>query len=298
MFFLEAESWGNRVILGQVGLSLVALLGAMFSVQAGSSLAKQLFPEIGAVGTSGLRVLLSSLILLAIHRPWRRGLTRQQCLWACAFGVTLGAMNTFFYQAIARIPLGLAVGIEFLGPLVVALAMSRRRLDVFWALLAGVGFLGFLPLGGLAPAVDGVGILFALGAAVAWGCYILAGQAAGRALPGGGALAWGMFFANLVSLPPALWYQGGALARIDILPLALAIAVFSSALPYTLEMVALRRLPPQTFGTLMSAEPAVACLVGYVLLGESLSMPQTAGLAAVMMASVGASMTSRQRQSV
>jgi inner membrane transporter RhtA len=197
-------------------------------------------------------------------------------------------MNTFFYQAIARIPLGLAVGIEFLGPLVVALAMSRRRLDVFWALLAGVGFLGFLPLGGLAPAVDGVGILFALGAAVAWGCYILAGQAAGRALPGGGALAWGMFFANLVSLPPALWYQGGALARIDILPLALAIAVFSSALPYTLEMVALRRLPPQTFGTLMSAEPAVACLVGYVLLGESLSMPQTAGLAAVMMASVGA----------
>jgi inner membrane transporter RhtA len=280
---------------GQVGLSLLALAAAMFSVQAGSSFAKLLFPEVGAVGASGLRVFLSSLILLLIHRPWRRPLSREQCLWACAYGVTLGAMNTCFYQAIARIPLGLAVGIEFLGPLTVALATSRRRLDVFWALLAAVGFTGFLPLSDLSPSVDLVGVGFALGAAVAWGCYIIAGQAAGRSLPGGSVLAWGMCFANLVSLPPALWSQGSGLFRMDILPLAFGIAIFSSALPYTLEMIALRRLPPQTFGTLMSVEPAVASLVGYLILGEKLSLVQGCGLVAVMAASLGASRTSRRK---
>lgn len=278
----------------QVGLSLLALAGAMFSVQAGSSFAKQLFPEVGAVGASGLRVLLSSLILLLIHRPWRRPLRRDQFLWVCAYGLTLGAMNTCFYQAISRIPLGLAVGIEFLGPLSIAIATSRRRLDVFWALLAALGFSGFMPLGGLTPAVDLVGVLFALGAAVAWGSYIMAGQAAGRVLPGGGVLAWGMCCANLVSLPPALWSQGLALFHVDTLPIAFGIAIFSSALPYTLEMVALRRLAPQTFGTLMSVEPAVACLVGYLLLGEKLSLLQGLGLVGVMSASLGASFTSRR----
>jgi inner membrane transporter RhtA len=279
---------------GQVGLSLLALAGAMFSVQAGSSFAKLLFPEVGAVGASGLRVFLSSLILLLIHRPWRQPLRREQLLWCCAYGLTLGTMNTCFYQAIARIPLGLTVGIEFLGPLTVALAASRRRLDVFWALLAALGFTGFLPLSDLSPAVDLVGVGFALGAAVAWGCYIMAGQAAARVFKGGGVLAWGMCFANLVSLPPALWSQGSALFRLDILPLAVGVAIFSSALPYTLEMVALRRLPPQTFGTLMSVEPGVASLVGYIILGERLSLVQGCGLVAVMAASFGASWTSRR----
>lgn len=276
----------------QIILSVSSLVLAMVSVQAGSSFAKSLFPEIGAFGTSGVRIALSSIILLIIHRPWRNSFSGPQIKAALFYGLSLGVMNVSFYQAIARIPLGLAVGIEFLGPLTVALMTSRKIFDVFWALIALCGFIFLMPEQTPASSLSSSGVFFAVGAAVAWGCYIIAGKSAGDVLPGGLAVSTGMLFANVVSLPAALLESGMSILSPSILWLGLLVAVFSSALPYSLEMVALRRLPSYTFGILMSIEPAVAAIIGFLMLGEVLTIVQIAGLAAVITASLGASLQS------
>jgi inner membrane transporter RhtA len=269
----------------------------MVSVQSGAALAKTLFPAVGAFGTSALRVGFSAVILLLLHRPWRKPLARSQVALAAGFGATLGVMNICFYQALERIPLGLAVGIEFLGPLSVSLFTSRRPLDLVWALLACIGIYLILPfrlLGeGAASGIDPVGVGFALAAGAAWGGYILAGRAAGASLPGGSALAWGMMFAAILSVPLGVMDQGLNLFSAQWIWPALGIAILSSVLPYSLEMVALRRLPAQTFGTLMSVEPAVAALCGYLLLKESLTLTQWCAIAAVMCASTGVAFTAR-----
>ncbi|MHB2209562.1 EamA family transporter [Methylobacterium sp. CM6257] len=265
----------------------------MVSLQFGATFAKSLFSSVGAAGTSSLRVGFSALILMAVWRPWRRTLPAREAGWIALYGAALGLMNLLFYLALARLPLGPAVAIEFLGPLTVALIASRRRSDFLWIGLAVLGLGLLLPIsstGGLDP----VGILLDLGAALAWALYILFGQRAGR-VDGGQAVSLGMLAAATVVAPFGLAEAGSDLLTPGILLAGLAVALMSSALPYSLEMVALRRLDRKSFGVLMSLEPAVAACAGFLLLGERISAVQWLAIGLVITASVG--MTAGLRRS-
>jgi inner membrane transporter RhtA len=269
--------------------AIVSLLVAMVSFQAGASIAKQLIPVIGAPGTTALRLGLSAAIVCLIQRPWRAMPTRSSVLVVLVYGLALGTMNFVFYMALKTIPLGIAVALEFTGPLAVALASSRRRTDFVWIALAAAGLLLLLPIevvGPTATALDPAGVLFALAAGLCWALYIVFGQKAGRA-HGPTASTWGMVIAASFTVPVGVANAGRALAAPAILLKGLVVAVLSSALPYTLEMIALRRLATKTFGTLMSLEPAVAALAGLVVLHERLTPTQWIAIVAVMIASVG-----------
>lgn len=274
-------------------LPVAALITGMVSLQCGATFAKTLFPAIGATGTAALRVGFSALILIAVWRPWRRSLSARDAGWIALYGGSLGAMNVLFYLALARLPLGPAVAIEFAGPLTVALLASRRRADFFWIGLAVLGLGLLLPLRG-GGGLDPIGILYALGAALAWALYILFGQRAGR-VDGGQAVSLGMLTAALVAAPFGLAEAGSALFAPGILAAGLAMAVMTSALPYSLEMVALRRLDRKIFGVLMSLEPAIAALAAFALLGERLSLMQWVAIACVMAASVGMTVGARRK---
>jgi inner membrane transporter RhtA len=264
---------------------ILALLGSMVSIQVGAALAQHLFPVVGAPGTTALRVGLAALILLAIRRPSLKGLTGANWRALLLYGASLGLMNLCFYLALRTIPLGVAVAVEFVGPLVVAAASHRSRLDILWLVLAAAGLALLAPWGG--QALDPSGLLLALGAGVFWGLYILFGQAAGQ-IGEGAASALGMGVAALVVIPFGALSAGARLFDPALLPLGLTVAVLSSALPYSLEMFALTRLPRTTFGTLMSVEPAIGALSGFLLLGQQLSLRQGGAIAAVMLASAGA----------
>ena len=253
----------------------------MVSIQVGAALAQSLFPVIGAQGTTALRVSLAALILLAIHRPSLKGLDRSILL----YGLSLGAMNLLFYLSLRTVPLGVAVAVEFTGPLVLSAASHRSRLDILWLVVAAVGLIALAPFG--AAAVDPVGLLLALGAGLFWALYILFGQKAGQGAPGA-ATSLGMAVAALVAFPFGLVHSGAALFDPAHLPVALAVAVLSSALPYSLEMFALTRLPRPTFGALMSLEPAAGAVAGWVMLGQHLTLRQDLAIAAIIAASSGA----------
>lgn len=268
--------------------SILALLGSMSSIQVGAALAQHLFPAVGALGTTALRVGLAALILLAIRRPSLKGLDRTGVRALVLYGASLGLMNLCFYLALRTIPLGVAVAVEFIGPLVVAAASHRSRLDILWLALAAGGLALLAPLG--SQALDPAGLLLALGAGVFWGLYILFGQAAGK-IGEGAASALGMGVAALVVIPFGALSAGGRLLDPALLPLGLTVAVLSSALPYSLEMFALTRLPRSTFGTLMSLEPAVGALSGFLLLGQQLSLRQGGAIAAIILASAGAALS-------
>lgn len=264
----------------------VCLLVAMTSFQAGASVAKQLIPIVGAPGTTALRLGISALIMVVAQRPWRSMPSKAAFPVVVAYGLSLGIMNFLFYNAIRAIPLGIAVGLEFTGPLAVALAGSRRRLDFLWLALAVVGVFFLLPISAPAGRLDRSGVVFALGAGACWALYIVFGQKAGRA-HGTNAATWGMLIAACAIVPVGLADAGTALFSPSVLPMGFTVAVLSSALPYTLEMVALRRLSARTYGTMMSVEPALAALAGLVLLHERLSGVQWLAIGAVMVASFG-----------
>lgn len=268
-----------------------AVLASMLSVQGGAALAKGLFPALGATGTVGLRVGLSAMILLAAFRPWPRRATAAQWRALVPYGLVLGTMNVLFYLSLARIPLGLAVTVEFIGPLGVAVSGSRRALDFAWVVLAAGGIALVAPWGG--GGADPLGVLLALAAGACWAAYILLGVGVSQGIPGGAAVAMGMTTAAFVAVPAAL--ATAAFARLTpwLLAAGLGVALLSSALPYTLEMIALKELPARTFGILMSLEPAVAALAGLVFLGEVLSPRQWLAVALVIAASAGATATSR-----
>lgn len=266
--------------------SVVSLLVAMVSFQAGASVAKQLIPVIGAPGTTALRLGLSAALVGLLQRPWRFIPTRSAMPLVLAYGLALGTMNFVFYLSLRTIPLGIAVALEFTGPLAVAVAGSRRRIDYAWIALAVLGLLVLLPLAPTRAALDPVGVGFALAAGVCWALYIVFGRKAGRA-HGASASTWGMIVAAIVIVPIGVANAGRAMFAPSILPLGLAVAVLSSALPYTLEMIALRRLSTRTFGTLMSVEPAVAALAGLAVLHESLTTIQWLAIAAIIAASMG-----------
>jgi inner membrane transporter RhtA len=266
--------------------ALASLVVAMLSFQAGASIAKQLIPAVGAPGTTALRLGLSAGRVTLQQRPWRHVPARAAWPAVLGYGLSLGTMNFVFYMAIRTIPLGIAVALEFTGPLGVAVAHSRRRLDYVWIVLAAVGLLLLLPIAPGSAHVDPVGVLFALAAGACWAAYIVFGQKAGRA-HGAGASAWGMLIAACAIVPIGALDAGRALVSPAVLPLGAGVAVLSSALPYTLEMIALRDLSARTYGILMSVEPALAALVGLVVLGEALTASQWLAIAAVVGASIG-----------
>ncbi len=264
------------------------LLFGMLSVQVGAALAKRLIVELGSLGTVTLRLLLAAGVLMLVWRPSLR-LTRRAWSVVLGFGVVLGLMNLCFYLALARVPLGIAVTVEFLGPLAVALAGSRRWPDAFWALLAAGGVALLVEGRG---AADWVGLLFAVAAGACWGCYILIGAALGRHTTQGNGLALGMVVASLVAAPFGVAESGAALIQPRLVATALGVALLSSVIPYSLELEALRKLPPRVFGVLMSLEPALAALIGFVMLGESLHATQWLAVLCVVTASAGAIRTS------
>jgi inner membrane transporter RhtA len=278
---------------GGMALSVLMLLVAMVSVQIGASFAKQMFAAVGPQGAAALRLLFASLILLVLARPWRGRLSARESRAVLAYGVALGAMNLLFYMALRTLPLGLAVAIEFSGPLCLALATSRRRLDWIWVALAVAGILLLLLLKQVAAPVDRVGAALALGAGACWAAYIWFGQKLSMLLPSPRATALGSIVAGLLVLPIGVAHAGAKLLNPAVLPFAIAVGMLSSVLPYSLEMVALKRLPTRTFGVLMSLEPGFAALSGLILLGERLSLSQWMGMACVIAASLGAATTAR-----
>jgi inner membrane transporter RhtA len=260
------------------------LLGGIVSVQFGAALAKGLFPLVGAAGSAGVRLFFAAAVLLAVWRP-RARLTRRQWIVTLGYGSVLGLMNLAFYEALQRLPLGIAVTIEFLGPLAIALAGSRRWLDAVWALLAGGGVVLLADLGG---DISLLGILFALAAAVCWASYILLGAKLGEATAGGSGLAIGMAVGTLVVAPFGVAEAGSALLNPTILIVGFGVALLSSVIPYSLELEALRKIPPRLFGVLMSVEPAVAALAGVLILHETLRPVQWLAILCVVAASAGA----------
>jgi len=276
----------SRSAVAPVALAVSALLISMVSYQCGASLAKHLFPQVGAQGATAYRLGLSALILLLWRRPWRRsGSARDwRVLWG--YGLSMGAMNLVFYMSLRTIPLGIAVALEFTGPLALALFGSRRPLDFVWIALVVGGLVLLLPLRSQAQALDPVGVIYALAAGVGWALYIVLGKKVG-ASHGGDAVTLGISIGALLVMPFGVAHAGTALLSPALLPYALGVALLSSALPYSLEMVALTRLPARTFSTLLSLEPAIAALAGAALLGQQLSPMQWAAIVAIIVAAAG-----------
>ena len=266
----------------------LVLLGIV-SVQLGSALAKHLFSAVGSFGTVAMRLFFAAAVLMLLWRPSLR-MNRRTWTVIIGYGVTLGLMNMSFYLALDRIPLGIAVTISFLGPLAVALAGSRRWLDAFWAVLAA---------GGVVLLTEGhghlnlVGFLFALATATFWGLYILVGAALGRHTTKGHGLALGMAVAALVAVPIGVADSGTALIQPRVLVAGLGVALLSSVIPYSLDLEALRKIPPRVFGILMSLEPAMAALIGLIVLHESLHRSQWIAVLCVVAASAGATRGAR-----
>ena len=271
--------------------AIAALLAAMTSFQAGASIAKTLIPKIGAPGTAALRVGLGALIVAILQRPWRN--MPKSWKWIVIYGLSLGTMNLVFYMSLRTIPLGIAVALEFTGPLALAVFSSRRLIDLVWIALVVAGLALLLPLQGAAQALDPAGVLYALAAGVGWALYIIWGQKAGAAY-GADAVTLGTCIGALLAIPFGVAHAGSALLSPALLPYAFGVALLSSALPYSLEMVALTRLPARTFSTLLSLEPAIAAVTGVVFLQERLSALQWLAIAAIIVAAAGTALSLRR----
>jgi inner membrane transporter RhtA len=276
-------------------LPILAVLGSVTALGIGTSFAKQLFPQVGSLGTTALRVGFSALLLLALWRPWRWPLPRADAVSVMKYGVALGFMNLLFYMSLRTIPFGVAVAIEFSGPLAVAMLYSRKPIDFVWLALAVVGLGLLLPLGHTVANLDPEGVMYALAAAVCWGGYIVFGKRLSH-LHAGHSVALGLTVAALTVVPFGVWHAGSALLDPHILLFGLGVAAISSAIHISLEMMALKRLPQEAFGIMTSMEPAVAALLGLLMLDEHLAGPQWLAIVCIMMAAAGSSLTARRGQ--
>ncbi|MFJ9557573.1 EamA family transporter [Nocardiopsis sp. NPDC101807] len=266
---------------------------SIVSVQTGAGVAKNLFEELPPAAVVWLRLLTSAVLLVLLVRPALRARSRTDWLVVVGYGVALAMMNFLIYQAFARIPLGIAVTIEYLGPLAIAILGSRRRIDLLWAGLAG---LGVVALGLESGSMDPLGLLFAVLAAVAWAGYILLSAATGQRFSGASGLAFASVVGVVIMAPAGIAEGGAALLDWRLLLFGLVVGVLSSIVPYTLELNALRRMPPRVFGVLMSLQPAAAAVVGLVLLGELLSLWQWFAVGCVIVASAGSTRTSARER--
>lgn len=280
-----------------VWMPVAVILIAMMSIQSGASLAESLFPLVGAPGVTALRIALGTLILVVIFKPWRLRFKKEQRLPLLFYGLALGGMNYMFYLSIQTIPLGIAVALEFTGPLAVALFSSRRPVDFIWVILAVLGLWFLLPLGQSVSQIDLTGAALALGAGACWAVYILTGQRAGEE-HGPATVALGSLIAAVIFVPIGMAQATDSIWQWSILPVGLAVAILSTALPYSLEMIALTRLPTRIFGTLMSMEPALAAISGMIFLGETLTLVQTLALCSIIAASMGSTLTMRPEPKV
>lgn len=279
-------------------IPFLAVLGSVTALGVGTSWAKQaLFPVVGAQGTTAVRVGLSALLMLMLWRPWRWRLSRADAQAVVLYGAALGAMNLMFYLSLQTLPFGLAVAIEFAGPLAVAIWSSRRAVDFVWVALAIAGLALLLPLGLSGSTLDPLGVLYAVGAAAFWALYIVFGKRAGH-LHAGQSVSLGLLVAALVVVPVGVAHAGAALLSPSVLLVGVAVAAISSALPISLEMMALKRLPKEAFGIMISMEPAVAALLALALLGERLDTVQWLAIGCIVAASMGSAATARRLPAV
>lgn len=270
-------------------IGIAAAMMSQISMNVGAGFAKLLFPVLGAYGVTSLRITLAAAMLLALYRPWRKPVAREAIPALIIYGAMLGLMNLSYYQALARIPIGIATGIEVMGPLAVVLLASRRARDFLWLGVAVAGLLLLLPLrhnDGLDP----LGLLFAFGAAACWAFYIIFGKRVSATL-GSNAAPWGMLVAAALTLPIGLGASGAIIFSPGFLLIGGGIALLSSAIPYSLEMEAMRRLPAHVFGMLLGACPAVGALVGYLILDETLTPVQWAAIICIIISAVGSSVS-------
>ncbi len=271
---------------------VAALIGGIVSVQYGAALAKGLFAAVGPEGATTLRLIFGSLILAVLMRPWRVKVSRAVLPSLIGYGVSVAAMNLLFYMALKTVPLGITVALEFTGPLLVATLQSHRKLDILWVALAVAGILLLSPPVPTDNPIDPFGVACALGAGAAWAVYIIFAQRAGAEL-GHQTASIGMSIAAVLVLPVGLVHSGAALFQPSILASAVAVGIFSSALPFTLEMVALTRMPARVYGIIAALDPAAGALMGLAMLHEALTLWQWAGIAVVMIAAAGSALTMR-----
>ena len=273
-----------------IAAPITALMVAMVCFQLGATLAKSLFPAVGAGGAAALRIAIAAVILIAAWRPWRLRFTAAQLRTVIIYGVAMGWMNYLFYSALSYIPLGITMALEFTGPLGVAVLASRRPVDFLWILLAALGLIALLPLGLGGKPLSFLGVSYALGAGLCWGLYIVFGRRAGAA-HGGQITALGTLIGAVMIAPIGYAHSGAQLFSPSILPTALGVAILSTALPYSLEMYAMPRLPTRMLGVLMSLNPALGALAGLLFLGEMLTLVQWAAIASIVAASAGSAAT-------
>ena len=271
---------------------IYAVLLAIVSVQCGAAIAKSLFPAIGAAGTASIRIGFSAVILLLAYRPNLRTITPRQWKMVIPYGLCLGAMNLVFYLAIERISIGLAVTLEFVGPLLVAIIGSKRLIDYCWVILAAIGIALIAPWTN--EGVDLLGVLFALLAGALWATYIVLGGKVSQIMNDGQAVSTGMLFATILILPFGFYENGLANLTPKLFGMGVALALLSSAIPFTLEMKALGQLPPRTFSILMSLEPAAASICAFIFLQEKLNLYEILAVFCVVIASAGSTLTAKR----
>lgn len=288
---MKPSSTAPASILFPLGLLIIA----MISIQTGASLAKSLFPAVGAQGTTTLRLIFASIIMILVLRPWRVRLTARSIRMIIVYGIALGGMNLLFYMSLRSVPLGIAVALELTGPLAVALLSSRKATDVVWIALAVGGLLLLVPDSKSGASLDQLGAAYALGAGACWAAYIVFGQKAGEG-NGVQTAALGVIVAALFAAPFGVAHAGTALLDIGLLPAAIGVAILSTALPYSLEMIALTRMSTKTFGTLASLEPVIAALSGLLFLHEQLSTLQWLAMGAIILASIGVTLSAAPAQ--
>lgn len=269
-----------------------SVLLAIISVQCGAAIAKSIFPVIGPIGTTSIRIGISAILLLLAYRPNLFQITPKQWKLVVPYGLCLGAMNLIFYLAIQRIPIALAVTLEFIGPLLVAIIGSRRLIDYCWVLLAATGIVLIAPWSN--NRIDALGVLFALLAGALWAAYIVLGGKISKIMNGGQAVSTGMLFAAILILPFGFYENGLANLTPKLFGMGIALALLSSAIPFTLEMKALGQLPPRTFSILMSLEPAAAAVCAFIFLQESLNFYEILAVVCVVIASAGSTLTAKR----
>lgn len=265
---------------------IVIIFISMASVQGSSSLAKHLFPILGPAGITSWRLVFSSIILVLIFKPWRKPVSKQAWKYIVLYGLALGFMNLCFYSSISRIPIGIAVAIELTGPIIVAMCAARKLIDFIWLAVAIVGLFLLLPIHQANVDLDFIGIFLALAAGACWAMYIVFGRKAGQ-LHGSSSVAIGSVIVSIVIFPIGLWQSGDVMFSLDVLPLAIVVALLASAIPYALDVIALPKVPALTFSTLMSLSPVLGAISGLIFLDETLTGHQWFSIMLIIISSIG-----------